>query len=136
MVKWMGFVGTLGACAAFACGCGSGGTPEGQEQEAEGGNSGVATVEPTNGQVTPEWEGYCVATFMSDHSVDTGVGSELFRARAGDRYLVSGGGSLLYLTPDGPYRFYPDPTVFCNRCTAPIFMAARPGFAIRVSGRS
>jgi hypothetical protein len=74
-------------------------------------------VQPPNGQVTPEWEQYCVATFISDHAVDTGVGSVLFQARAGERYLMAGGGSLLYLTPDGPYRFYPDPATFTSPCS-------------------
>ena len=124
MVKWLGFMGMLGACALFVCGCGSDGTPEGQEPGANGGTSGVATAEPTNGQVTAEWDGYCTATFMSDHSVDTGVGGELFRARAGDRYLVSGGGSLLYLTPDGPYPFHADPAVVTSTCSDPVAYAA------------
>lgn len=82
------------ACAA--CGGGSDGS---------GGTGG--------GAVTDAWLRYCTATFTRDYQVIDEFDDPLFRARAGEEYLMMDWGPgfgearamLAYLSPKGPYDF-------------------------------
>ena len=77
----------------------------GQDDTTGGGDGG--------GQVTSEWQSYCVATFVQDYTVVDVFGDTLFHVKAGSEYLVldysewSGEpeATLAYLSAAGPYDF-------------------------------
>lgn len=88
-------------------GSGSAGASGGETNSGTGGRGGTG-----DGQVTPPFEQYCVATFTQDYASFDAFGELVFTARAGERYLMGSYGhsfgyvaEMLFLTPTGPAAF-------------------------------
>ncbi len=85
------------------------GTSDGPGRGASGGSGGGGD----SGEVTPAWDGYCVATFTEDHDVLDAFDDPEFTAHEGERYLMADyseffgedTAELLFLTPAGPSSF-------------------------------
>jgi hypothetical protein len=91
------------ALGALLCSSGCGGS--------DGGGTGAPTGAATGGQITAEWQSYCVATFTREYSVLDPFGDVTFTAHASEAYLMTAyensfskdHAGLVYLTPSGPY---------------------------------
>jgi len=90
---------------ALLAACGSDG---GTTDAADGGGAPSGTT--SDGQVTAEWDKYCVATFTADYVVLDVFGDPDLSINKGDRYLLTDSSfddtpRVLYLTEGGPLEF-------------------------------